>query len=329
MSRVGRMVNDFVEFFLERRIAIALVGPTAIGKTSLSLSLSEILPCEIISADSRQIYKFLDIGTAKPSCQDRSKVPHHFIDICYPDEYYSAGQFGKDANETINLIFKNGRVPLIVGGSGLYVKALCEGFFEEGYTKEEKIKALKIRNELSCWSRDALYSRLLEVDPETAKLYPDKNYVRLLRALEFYEIKGLPISVYRRTFHRKPDFKTIYIGLITVRDRLYSLIEKRVEKMWRNGLVEEVKNILNMGYSPDLNSLNTVGYKETIDFIHNKIDSNTAMSLIKQNTRRYAKRQITWFKKIPQIQWFDALSNNLLDNIVSYLYNKINSFEQC
>lgn len=322
------MVNEICDFFLDKRIAIAIVGPTAIGKTTLSLCLSEILPCEIISADSRQIYKFLDIGTAKPTLQERSIVPHHFIDICFPDEYYSAGQFGKEANETIRLIFKKGRIPLIVGGSGLYVKALCEGFFEEGYTKKEKIKALKIRDELSCWSRDALYSRLLEVDPETAKLYPDKNYVRLLRALEFYEIKGVPISVYRKTFHRKPDFKTIYIGLITVRDKLYSLIEKRVDKMWKNGLVEEVKNILNMGYSPELNSLNTVGYKEAIDFIHNKIDSSTAISLIKQNTRRYAKRQVTWFKKNQQIHWFDALSNNLLDNIVSYLSLKINSFEQ-
>jgi tRNA dimethylallyltransferase len=322
----GKMVDNLIGEFLERKIAIALVGPTAIGKTNLSLSLSDVLPVEIVSADSRQIYKYLDIGTAKPTLEERSRVPHHFIDICYPDEYYSAGQYGKDANAVVNEIFNRGKIPLIVGGSGLYVKALCEGFFEEGYTSSEKNKALKIRRELSCWSRDALYSRLMEVDPETAKLYPDKNYVRLLRALEFYEVKGVPISVYRKTFHRKPDFTTIYIGLIAERKQIYSLIENRVEKMWNDGLVVEVKNILDMGYSPELNSLNTVGYKETIDFLQGRIDANTAIELIKQNTRRYAKRQITWFKKNNQIRWFDAFKDNLLKNILDFLNQKIESF---
>ena len=316
-------MDNLIGELVDRKIAIAIVGPTAIGKTTLSLSIANFLPVEIISADSRQVYKYLDIGTAKPTLEERSSVPHHFIDICYPDEYYSAGQYGKDANNVINEVFRRGKIPLIVGGSGLYIKALCEGFFEEGYTSNERNKALKIRRELSCLSREALYARLLEVDPETAEIYPDKNYVRLLRALEFYEVKGVPISVFRRTFHRKPDFATIYIGLIAERKQIYDLIEKRVDKMWNNGLVGEVKNILDMGYSKELNSLNTVGYKETIDYLQGRIDEVTAVGLIKQNTRRYAKRQITWFKKNNQIRWFDVFKNNLLGNIKDFLRQKI------
>lgn len=315
------MVNLPIEDLIEQRIAIAIVGPTAIGKTRLSLFLSDFFPVEIVSADSRQIYRYLDIGTAKPTLEERSKVVHHFIDIRNPDEYYSAGQFGKEASEVVLEIFKRGAVPLIVGGSGLYIKALCEGLFEEKYTQQEKIKAMKIRKELSYLGREALYSKLLEVDPETAKLYPDKNYVRLIRALEFYLVKGLPISFYRKQFSSKPKFKTIYIGLNCNRDFLYALINKRVDEMWKNGLVDEVKDILNMGYSPELNSLNTVGYKETIEFLQGKTTERVAIEMIKQNTRRYAKRQLTWFKKVANINWFNVSAINFEQSILSFISN--------
>lgn len=314
-------MNIPIDEFIENKIAIAIVGPTAIGKTRLSIFLSNHLPVEIISADSRQIYKYMDIGTAKPSVEERELVVHHFIDIRYPDEYYSAGQFGKEAHNLALDIFQRGKIPLIVGGSGLYIKALCEGLFEEKYTSEEKVRALKIRKELSYYSKEALYSKLMECDPETAKLYPDKNYVRLQRALEFYMVKGLPISFYRKNFTFKPKFGTVYIGLICNRDLLYDMINQRVDKMWELGLPDEVRKILDLGYSPELNSLNTVGYKETVDFLFGKITANVAIELIKQNTRRYAKRQVTWFKKVPNINWFDISSNNFERSIMVLLKN--------
>ncbi|MFN3781453.1 MAG: tRNA (adenosine(37)-N6)-dimethylallyltransferase MiaA [Candidatus Kapaibacteriota bacterium] len=315
------MKKNLVEDFINQRYVVALVGPTAIGKTSLALRLSNVLPMEIISADSRQIYKFMDIGTAKPSQEEREKVPHHFIDICNPDEYYSAGQFAKDAWNVIDQIFAKSKLPFIVGGSGLYIKALCEGIFEEDFTPEEKAQALKIRKELSFLSKETLYAKLLEVDPDTAKLYPDKNQVRLIRALEFYFLKGVPISFYRRTFHKSPNFKPIYLGLTCSREKLYAKIEQRVDLMWQMGLVEEVQHLLDMGYNPRLSSLNTVGYKETIDFLNKKLSQIQAIELIKRNTRRYAKRQITWFNKNTKIRWFDVGAQFLESSILKFLVN--------
>lgn len=317
------MRNFPTENYIKNRYAIAIIGPTAVGKTTLSFEIANRLPVEIVSADSRQIFMYLDIGTAKPTKEERNQVPHHFVDICYPDEYFSSGQFGKEGEVVVNNIFEKEKIPLIVGGSGLYVQALCEGFFEEEYSIEEKKEALKIRQELSFLSKDVLYSKLMEVDPETAKLYSDKNYIRLIRALEFYTLKRIPISLYRKLYHRKPNFKTIYIGLICKRDRLYSIIERRVVQMWKKGLPSEVRHVLDLGYSPNLNSLNTVGYKETIEYLHCKLSESEAINLIQKNTRNYAKRQITWFKRNQNIKWFDIENENYVKNILNFLENKV------
>lgn len=313
------MYSELVDALVEKRIAIAIVGPTATGKTRLSLELAELLPAEIISADARQIYKYLDIGTAKPSLEERALVPHHFIDICEPDEYYSAGQFGKEAETIAHQIFEKGKIPLIVGGSGLYIKALCSGFFEENFSPEEKAKSLQIRKELSFYSKESLYSKLMEVDPETARLYPDKNYVRTTRALEFFFVKGIPISLYRKTFHRKPKFSTIYIGLNLNRVELYRRIDVRTEKMWKMGLAREVQRILDMGFAPSINSLNSVGYKETIAFLNNNVSEQETVEAIERNTRRFAKRQITWFKKNENIRWFNPTEQNLKVQVLTFL----------
>lgn len=318
-KKVGKMYNELVDTLIEKKTAIAIVGPTATGKTRLSLELAEVLPTEIISADARQIYRYLDIGTAKPSIEERALVTHHFIDICEPNEYYSAGQFGKEAETVVHQVLKKGKIPLIVGGSGLYIKALCSGFFEENFSPEEKAKSLQIRKELSFYSKESLYSKLMEVDPETARLYPDKNYVRTTRALEFFLVKGIPISLYRKTFHRKPKFSVIYIGLTTNREELYRRIDIRTEKMWKMGLAREVQRILDMGFPPSINSLNSVGYKESIEFLNNKISEQETIELIKRSTRRFAKRQMTWFKKNEDIRWFNSTEQNLKVQVLTFL----------
>lgn len=310
---------DWFEYLIKSKTLIAIIGPTATGKTKLAIEMGLDLPVEIISADSRQIYRYLDIGTAKPDWKELKLIPHHFINIRNPDEHYSAGEFGSDAESTVHDIFNGGKMPLVVGGSGLYVKALCEGFFEENFTSEEKVRALQIRKELNLYSRESLYSKLYQVDPESAQLYQDKNYVRLVRALEFYYVKGIPISTYRRLYHRKPNFKTIYIGLTTSKNILYTNIEKRVDWMIQSGLVEEVYRILEMGFSPKLNSLNTVGYREIIEFFERKLSFKDSILRIKQNTKRYAKRQMTWFRKNPEIIWFDCSDYNIKNKVLNIL----------
>ncbi|MCX7735743.1 MAG: tRNA (adenosine(37)-N6)-dimethylallyltransferase MiaA [Candidatus Kapabacteria bacterium] len=302
---------------------IVLLGPTASGKTALSLHLADYLDLEIISADSRQIYKYLDIGTAKPTPQELSKVKHHFISIIEPDEYYSAGMFAKEASDTIKKINQEGKIPIVVGGSGLYIKALCEGVFEENYDPilksfvKEKVKKMREQEGI-----EYLYEQLCLLDPQAAELYPDKNPSRIMRALEHIYITGKEFSTSIKNISES-DFEPIYIGLLLDRMTLYKRINERTELMWKSGLLQETEKILNMGYSPDLNSLNTVGYKECISLIKGELNEQTAIEKIKQHTRNYAKRQMTWFRKIPNVNWLD-FDENLQNKAYSIIKKALN-----
>jgi len=286
----------------------AIIGPTAVGKTNLAVSLSQYAEFEVISADSRQIYKHLDIGTAKPSSEETTAINHHCIDILNPSEYYSAGTFSEDATKAYNSIISNGKYPLLVGGSGLYIKALIDGFsLIESIDYKNSNSITQIRNGLEKileqYGKDFLFEELRKVDPKSAEIYPDKNPRRIIRAMEYYYSTG---KLFSDTLSKdsQQNFRPYYIGINNNRELLYQIINERVDKMWKIGLVEETKNILDMGYSKDLNSLNTVGYKETISYLDSLISKEQAIDLIKQNTRRYAKRQITWFKAIESVNWY-------------------------
>lgn len=300
---------------------IVIFGPTASGKTELSLKISEYFDTEIVSADSRQIYKYLNIGTAKPSDSELNAVKHHFINLLEPDKIYSAGQFAKDANNVINEIIKKGKTPLLVGGSGLYIKALCEGFT---VLDEDKDKREKIRNQLNrehkLKGKEYLYNKLFEIDEKSAKLYSDKNPRRVIRALEYYYITRKKLS---DSFEKKENknYDCLYFGINFEREELYKRINERTEKMWKTGLIEETENILKMGYPKELNSLNTVGYKEVIEFLENNFTKSQAIEEMKKNTRRYAKRQITWFKKYENAIWLKKNYN--IKNVVDIISNKL------
>lgn len=281
--------------------AIAIIGPTAAGKTDVSLELSEMINCEIISADSRQIYKYLDIGTAKPKVEELKKVPHYFIDIIEPDCPYSAGKFAFSANEKVIEILESGKTPLIVGGSGLYIKALCEGLFDEEENYNKNINRIILQERFEKEGIEKLYKELLAVDKKSADLYLDKNPRRIIRALEYYLTMGEPISNAYTQSNIERSFNTLYFYIDMPRNVLYERINFRSEKMWESGLVEETEKILKMGFSTDLNSLNTVGYKETIQFLKDEISAEDALNEIKKNTRRYAKRQVTWFTKVENV----------------------------
>ena len=288
-----------------KKKVLILVGPTAIGKTSLSLALAKQLThAEIISADSRQIYKLMDIGTAKPTSEELASIPHHFINIKYPNEYYSAGKFGREARHVIDNLFNEAKLPLVVGGSGLYIRALVDGFFEK-QVHDETIKA-RLKKEIDENGVTILYEWLLEVDPQSAeKIHPNDGH-RIVRALEFYELTGELLSSFQQQESVKADFEPIFIGLIRNRKRLYQIIEQRVDQMLEKGLVQEVIDLKKLGYHSDLNSMQTVGYREVFDFLNEEISYDQMAGLIKQHSRNYAKRQMTWFNKDKRINWFDV-----------------------
>ena len=305
---------------MERKVII-ITGPTCSGKTKIGISLAEKLYTEIISADSRQLFKFLNIGTAKPTTDELQLVKHHFIDFLKPDEDYNVSRFETDSLKIIDKLFVNGRTPIVVGGSGLYIKALTEGIFnsvdvDDDYRAELKGKREKFGNEY-------LYEELKKVDPQSASGMLPQNWKRVMRALEVFHLTGESIWKFQENYERKTDYKFILFGLNWEREKLYRNIENRVDEMIKDGLVDEVKNILSLGYSKNINSLNTVGYKEIISYLENEITFERAVELIKRNTRRYAKRQMTWFRKTENINWLACDENTTSEQLVSLIIKKM------
>lgn len=304
---------------------IVITGPTASGKTSVSIELSKMTDIEIISADSRQIYKYLDIGTAKPEPEEREAVPHHFVDFLDPAQDYSAGKFGAEAEEVVENLLANKKIPVVVGGSGLYIKALCEGFIEEPEIAEERKKQVrdKLENQLEVKGIDFLYDKLKKVDKKSWEKYSDKNPRRILRALEFYAMTGRKFSLEHKAQSSKKNFEPLYFGIKFEREKLYDRINKRTEMMWRNGLIEETEMVLEMGCSPDLNSLNTVGYKECIAYLQGKMSKTDAIEEMKKNTRRFAKRQLTWFSRVEGMKWLEGSAPEIAEKFYDIYKNKM------
>jgi tRNA dimethylallyltransferase len=298
----------------EQPFALILIGPTGVGKTAISLELAKRLPGEIVSADSRQVYRYLDIGTAKPSPAVRTQTQHHFIDICNPDEIYSAGEYGRDARQVIIEILTRKKWPLVVGGSGLYLRALLEGFFEPKVSNREIQEQLKrrAREEGSL----ALHAELAKVDPASAaRLHPNDAH-RIVRALEIFYTGGKTASELWEHQSAPANFPYRLIGLNMPRPELYHRINNRVEKMLAEGLLDECQRLLQMGYSPELNALQSVGYQEVFQYLHGEISYYQMVDLIKQHSRNYAKRQMTWFRKMENIEWVELLSSDSPQQIV-------------
>ncbi len=313
---------------MKNRVLI-IVGPTAVGKTgTASLIAKKLKNVEIISADSRQVYKLMNIGTAKPTPEELAIVPHHFIDIKYPDEYYSAGKFGREARQKIDELFIEDKIPFVVGGSGLYIRALVDGFFEKQIF-DQQIKA-RLKQEMKEKGIAHLYERLKQVDPVSAEKIHQNNGHRIVRTLEVYELTGEPLSAFQSQEPLKANFEPIFIGLIRKREKLYQIIEERVNRMIEQGLVDEVINLKKLGYHSGLNSMQTVGYREVFEYLDGKIDFNEMVRLIKQHSRNFAKRQLTWFRKDKRIMWFDVdiFPNlaGLFDELLEY-YNNLSTIK--
>lgn len=286
-----------------KKKVIFLVGPTGSGKTELSIELAKELDAEIISADSRQVYKYLNIGTAKASQKQLSEIKHYFVDILNPDEFFSAGKFGNSARKIINENVKKNKTTIICGGSGFYIQAILGMIFDSSATDENIRKKIYENGERIGW--DKLWEKLKKKDPEYAKKISENDTKRIARFFEIFEITGkYPTEHFKEQTNKFPyDYLTV--GLKCPRNILYEKINLRVDKMIEMGLVEEVKNILKMKYDKSLNSINTVGYKEIIKYLNNEWSLEKAIIEIKKNSRHYAKRQLTWFRKYSPHLWLE------------------------
>lgn len=287
---------------------LVFVGPTAVGKTALSLQLAKAFNAEIISGDSMQVYRRMDIGTAKLMPQEREGVPHHLIDICEPEHPFSVSDFQSLCSEKIQDIHSRGRLPFIVGGTGLYVESVCYGFqFQDIGASNE------FRDEMRAFTREngaeALHDRLAAVDAITAAKLHHNDEGRVIRALEVFHLTGKPLSTVQaqsRGDDKKSPYRLCIIGLTMERADLYRRIERRIDEMLDAGLVEEVSSLLQNGVPRDAISMRGLGYKEIAAYLAGEIDFTASIEILKRDTRHFAKRQLSWFRHMKELEWVEV-----------------------
>ncbi|GFE62449.1 tRNA (adenosine(37)-N6)-dimethylallyltransferase MiaA [Geobacter sp. AOG2] len=283
---------------------LAVVGPTATGKSELALRLAREVDAEIVNADSMQVYRGMDIGTAKPTPEQRAGVPHHLIDVAEPDRLFSAADFAEAADEAIRAVTARGKRVIVVGGTGLYIRALLKGLVDSPSGAGAVRKALQ--EEAAQLGNEAMLERLRLVDPELAARMHPNNLVRIIRALEVHRLTGVPLSRHQEehAFSAR-RYEALQVGISIDRAELYARIEGRVERMLAEGLVDEVRGLLAKGYDRQLKAMRAIGYKETAAYLAGECSLEEAVQLMKRDTRRYAKRQLTWFNADPDILWFE------------------------
>lgn len=289
---------------------LVLIGPTAIGKTALSLDLAQLFDCEIISVDSMQVYRYMDIGTAKASIAERALVPHHLIDVVDPDEAYDAARFVKDATRLIDEITRRGKLPLLTGGTGLYLKSLLNGIFPEA--PSDAVVRNKLKERLQVEGPNVLHEELMVFDCISCTKIHKNDTQRLLRALEVFHTTGIPWSTHLANQNKEEStaglaVDALQIGLTCNREKLYERINMRTGLMIDSGLEEEVSSLLINGYSPDLKSMGSIGYRHMVGYLRNEYSKDEMIRLLARDTRRYAKRQYTWFNNIKEVQWVDVM----------------------
>ncbi len=301
---------------------IVLVGPTAIGKTALSFKLVDRFDCEIVSMDSMQVYKYMDIGTAKPSPEEQALAPHHLIDITEPDNQYDAARFVSDALQAINEISSRNHAVLLTGGTGLYLKALVDGLFNTLPAD------MNIRSHLSELLKekgtDYLHKKLCEIDPDSGKKIHKNDTQRVIRGLEIFMKSGKTWTRHLEEQHNQGqgiEFTKMYqIGLTCERKALYKRIKERTITMLKQGIIDEVSNLLDMGYSRDLPSMQSIGYRHVNNYLSGTWDREVMFEMLVRDTRRYAKRQMTWFGRNSSLHWFERdADNEIIESIACFL----------
>ena len=287
---------------------LVICGPTASGKSELAIRLAHLLNAEIVNADSVQVYRGMDIGAAKPAIEEREGIPHHMLDVADPDQSFSAADFAEAAMEVISGIAKRGRRAIVVGGSGLYIRSLLHGLANSPSASEE------IREELRKKAKESgnfyMLEQLRAVDPELAATIHPNNLARIIRGLEAHRLTGVPLSqIQREHGFAQQRYANLKIGIRVERQELYNRIESRVDRMLAAGLAREADNLLQAGFSRELKAMRSIGYKEICSFLAGELSLEEATFLIKRNSRRYAKRQFTWFRADTDIIWLEYPKN--------------------
>jgi len=311
---------------MKKKLLVVIVGPTAVGKTEIAIEVAKKIDAEIVSADSMQIYRYMDIGTAKPSQEEQDGIVHHMIDIIDPDEEFSAADFQVRAKECIEDIHKRNKIPLLTGGTGFYINSICYNYTFSNAQKDDSFRSL-LQKEAEQYGNEYLHKKLQQLDPIAAQKIHPNNLRRVIRAIEVCIKTGKPFSYYEeKTKKQESKYNLLMYGLTRPRDELYRRIDERVNKMIDMGLVEEVQRLLKMGYSPDLNSMRGLGYSQIIDYLYGKTTLKEAIYLIARDTRHYAKRQYTWFLRDKNILWFDVSKEGkekTISNIVNDIEGKL------
>ena len=315
---------------MSKKPLIILTGPTAVGKTSLSVKLAKAVDGEIVSADSMQVYKFMDIGTAKVTKDEMGDIPHYLISEFEPDEEFSVVKYQQLAKKYISSIHERNKIPILVGGTGFYIQAVLYDIdFEENESDtsyREELEQLALTK-----GSDYLHGLLAKVDPNSAKAIHPNNIKRIIRALEYIKLTGNPISAHNEEQRSKESpYNYKYLVLNRDRAKLYEIINRRVDVMIDNGLIDEVKNLLDMGYTKDMVSMQGLGYKEIIAYLEGEYSLNDAIDILKRDTRHYAKRQLTWFKRERDVLWVnkddfkdeEAIIDFMLENLTDIINHK-------
>lgn len=302
---------------MEQQKVLVIVGPTAVGKTELSLRLAEKLDAEIISADSMQVYRGMDLGTAKATVTEQERIKHHLLDVVDPDQAFNVADYLDLATKALNDLQARDRTPILIGGTGLYIDALLDGFLFPDSTADPKLRAQL--QEQADRDPDSLYQELSKVDPQSAqKLHPN-DVRRVIRALEVYQRTGETMSsLQKKKAKEKRPYLPLYIGLTRDRSELYERVNMRVDEMLAQGLVEEVRTIL-AKYPKQPTALQALGYKEIVLYLQGQLDLEEASELLKRDTRRYAKRQLSWFRRNKRIHWFNR-SEQQEDEILNSIF---------
>jgi tRNA dimethylallyltransferase len=304
---------------------VVIVGPTAVGKSRIAVEVAKAFETEVLTADSRQVYRGMDVGTDKPASEERQAVPHRLIDLVDPDESFNAGLYRRQAIDEIERLYRDCRLPLVVGGTGLYVRTLLKGLCEAPQADPIMRKAL--RQEAEDQGYDRLYARLVDVDPVIAARLHPRDESKVIRALEVYQLSGRRMSEFQQEhgFAERP-FATLMIGLNRDRDMLYRRIEGRIDWQLAHGLIEETKQLLAQGYQRDSAAMKGLGYRQVAEHLAGEYDAAEMVRRFKRDTRHFSKRQMTWFRKEPGIQWLMIEESESVPHTTTRVIEQIDRF---